>query len=137
MILEFPQIPDFLDVQDVLDVHEYELERFGGGGGVRDQALLESAVAMPSMTFDGAYLNGDLFGIAAAYLFHIAKNHAFIDGNKRTGLASALLFLRLNGLRLTQTPCPRLYDATIAVIEERMDKDELAELFRSLPWTEA
>jgi len=75
------------------------------------------------------YANGDLFDIAAAYAFHLAQAQAFLDGNKRTGIGTALLFLRANGV--TQVPDDiHLYDAMIAIAEKRLDKAGLAEMFR-------
>ena len=67
---------------------------------MRDLGLLDSAVAMPAQAFGGEYLHEFPHGMAAAYLYHLVKNHAFVDGNKRVGLAAALVFLRLNGYRL-------------------------------------
>jgi hypothetical protein len=76
--------PEFLDLEEVLEIHALELDEFGGIAGVRDRGLLESAVEQPRATAFGELLHADLFEMAAAYLFHIAKNHAFLDGNKRT-----------------------------------------------------
>lgn len=84
--------PEFLTVEDVLELQERALERFGGGQGIRDRGLLESAVAAPQASFGGEYAHTSLFEIAAAYAFHIAQNQPFLDGNKRAGLGSALLF---------------------------------------------
>ncbi len=77
---------DFLDADEVLDLHAAQLEVFGGGSGLRDRGLLESAVAQPQASFGGQYAHDGLFATAAAYLFHIVSNHPFIDGNKRAGL---------------------------------------------------
>ena len=68
--------------------------------GVRDHALLESALAQPGAAFGGEFLHVDLFAMAAAYLFHIVKNHPFLDGNKRTGLIVAITFLAINGVSI-------------------------------------
>lgn len=87
--------PEFLDIHDVLRIHEDQIERYGGSAGLRDPGLLASAVETPRSTFDGKLLHDDLFEIAAAYLFHIVNNHPFVDGNKRTGTAAALIFLDL------------------------------------------
>ena len=83
------EAPDFLDIEDVLELHALQLARYGGADGVRDRGLLESAVAQPQATFDGAFVHDGLFAMAAAYLFHIVQNHPFIDGNKRAGAAAA------------------------------------------------
>ncbi len=121
----------FLDVQDVLLIHEEQLARYGGAAGVRDAALLDSAVATPRATFGGEFVHEDLFAMAAAYAFHIAQNQPFTDGNKRTGLLAALVFLDLNDM-LVADPSGRLYDAMIAIAERRMDKAGLAALLREL-----
>ena len=76
--------------------------------------------------FGGEFLHEDLFAMAAAYLFHIVSNHAFIDGNKRTGLAAALTFLEINGHPIDKSS-PLLYDATMAVAEGKLDKAEIAD----------
>jgi death-on-curing protein len=76
--------PVFLDVEDVLLIHEEQLPRYGGSSGIRDRGLLESAVAMPRASAGGAFAHQDLFAMAAAYAFHIAQNQPFGDGNKRT-----------------------------------------------------
>ena len=92
--------PTFLNVDDVLDLHAAQLELYGGGAGLRDRGLLESAVAQPQTSIGGAFVHDGLFAMAAAYLFHIVSNHPFVDGNKRTGLLAALVFLDLNGIAI-------------------------------------
>jgi death-on-curing protein len=123
--------PDFLSVEDVTQIHDEQIATYGGAAGVRDRALLESAVAMPQAFFGEVYLHEDLAHMAAAYAFHIAQNQPFLDGNKRTGLVAALVFLDLNGVTVLD-PQEKLYDAMIAIAERRMDKDGLAELLRTL-----
>jgi death on curing protein len=123
--------PDFLSVEDVVQIHDEQINTYGGAAGVRDRGLLESAVAMPRVSFGEAYLHEDLAHMAAAYAFHIAQNQPFVDGNKRTGLVAALVFLDLNGVTVLD-PQEKLYDAMIAIAERRMDKDGLAELLREL-----
>lgn len=123
--------PAFLSIEAVLQIHARLLALHGGLEGIRDLKLLDSAVAQPMATFGGEFLHEDLFVMAAAYLFHIVKNHPFIDGNKRVGFVAALTFLELNGLAIAQES-PELYDATIAVAEGRLGKEGLAELFRRL-----
>lgn len=76
------------------------IKRFGGSFGIRDLGLIESAVARPKATFGGEYLYPSLFDKAAALLQSLLKNHAFVDGNKRTALTSAGIFLRKNGYKL-------------------------------------
>ena len=123
--------PEFLTVEDVLQIHDEQLTAYGGATGIRDQGLLESAVMMPQASFSEAYLHEDLAHMAAAYAFHIAQNQPFMDGNKRTGLVAALVFLDFNGVTILD-PEEKLYDAMIAIAERRMDKDGLAELLREL-----
>ena len=86
---------------------------------------------MPRTTFDGQFVHQDLFAMAAAYAFHIAQNQPFVDGNKRTGLAAALVFLDLNGITVAD-PEGKLYSAMIAIAEKELDKTGLAAVFRQL-----
>jgi len=88
--------PVFLTLDEVLAIHADQIRRYGGSHGVRDLGLLSSAVAMPQASFGGVYLHTSLAEMAAAYLFHIAQNHPFVDGNKRAALAAALAFIWLN-----------------------------------------
>src|SRR6185295_695065 len=94
--------PEFLDVDDVLAIHDEALAAFGGSAGVRDAGLLASAAAMPTATFGGELLHEDLFAMAAAYAFHIAQNQPFVDGNKRTAILAAIVFLDLNGIEIPE-----------------------------------
>jgi death on curing protein len=123
--------PEFLTVDDVLAIHILQLEKFGGSAGVRDLGLLESAVSQARASFAGAYLHEDLFAMASAYLFSIVKNHPFVDGNKRAGLAAAMTFLDLNGIAIDHSSA-LLYDATMAVAEGQLAKEDLAALLRRL-----
>ncbi len=119
----------FLGVDDVLAVHEDTIRHEGGLGGVRDLRLLEAAVMMPRQQFGGQYLHEDLAAMAAAYFFHIVQNHPFHDGNKRTGVMSALVFLKVNGVQ--QLPGPEELEAvTLAVASGRMRKEELTTWLR-------
>jgi death-on-curing protein len=90
--------PEWLDIDIVLDFHAEQLALFGGAEGIRDRGLLESALARPINKF--GYGENDLSALAAAYGFGIARNHAFVDGNKRAALASIIVFLGLNGIDL-------------------------------------
>ncbi len=126
--------PIFLSIAEVLDLHDLSLHRYGGSAGVRDRGLLESAVGQPMASFGGQFLHGDLAAMASAYLVSIVKNHPFVDGNKRAGLAAALTFLDLNGIEIDHSS-PALYDATMAVAEGRLDKAALADLLRKLAAT--
>ncbi len=121
--------PEFLDLADVLLIHEEQLARYGGSAGLRDEGLLESAIGMPQATFGGAFVHEDLFAMAAAYAFHIAENQPFVDGNKRTGVLAAVVFLELNGF-VVEEPPSGFYGAMIAIAERRLTKDGLADLLR-------
>ena len=94
----------FLSVDDVLLLHADTIDVDGGSQGVRDHGLLDAAVAMPRQQFGGALLHEDLAAMAAAYLFHIAQNHPFVDGNKRAAVMSALAFLLANGVEFSLAP---------------------------------
>jgi len=124
-------VVEFLETQDVLELHELQRARYGGADGVRDMGLLESAVAQPQATFSGEPLHADLFAMAAAYLFHIVRNHPFVDGNKRTGLLSALVFLDINGVSLEHGSAD-LHAMTMGVAEGRVPRDAIAETLRNL-----
>ena len=124
--------PLFLTLAEAVDIHADQIRRYGGQSGIRDLGLLESALAQPEASFGGEWLHGDLYAMAAAYAYHVCQNHPFFDGNKRAALASALVFLELNGMSLLD-PKGKLKDAVRAVASGRMDKPALAKLFRALP----
>lgn len=115
----------FLSFDEVLAIHARLIHRYGGSLGIRDRGLLESALAMPRMTFGGELLHGTLFEMAAAYLFHIVKNHPFVDGNKRAGLACGLVFLGLNEHRVVTTN-DALVELVLGVVDGRTPKSEVA-----------
>ncbi|WP_041622674.1 type II toxin-antitoxin system death-on-curing family toxin [Oscillatoria nigro-viridis] len=114
----------------VLSIHARQIERFGGTPGVRDESLLESALAQPQATFGGQFLHSTISEQAAAYLYHIAMNHPLIDGNKRTAFAVTDTFLRLNGCTLNLTD-DRAYDLVMRVARGTMTKEELSTEFES------
>lgn len=123
--------PYFLTPAEVLELHADQLARFGGSAGVRDMAALEAAVQTPRASFDGEFLHKGLFAMASAYAFHIAESQALIDGNKRTGLNAALVFLYINGYEVPD-PEGRLYRAMIDISAHALDKSGLALLLQSL-----
>jgi len=119
----------FLTLDDVLMLHADQVARYGGSATVRDLGLLDSAIAQPRMAFGGEPLCGDVYEMAAAYLFHIVQNHPFADGNKRTGAVAALVFLRLNSapVKLVRG---ELYAITLAVATGQAGKPDVATFFR-------
>lgn len=117
--------PSFLTLDEVLALHADQLERYGGSPGVRDMALLESALGAPRATFGGGLLHPTLPEMGAAYLFHIVRNHPFVDGNKRAGLAAAIAFLGLNDLWLEADP-DELVQLVVGVASGRVGKAEVA-----------
>jgi death-on-curing protein len=120
---------EFLTLDDVLSLHAGQIARYGGSPLVRDVGLLESAAATPTATFGGELLHASLEEQAAAYLFHLVKNHPFVDGNKRTGLVAMLAFLGLNG-RWLDAPDDDLTDLVLGVAEGRVTKAEVAVFVR-------
>ena len=106
--------PLFLSFEQVAAIHQEAIAKFGGTLGIRDRGALDSAIFHPrSVYFYGA---GDLFEIAAAYAFHIAEAQAFLDGNKRTAIGAALVFLEGNGVS-TECDADLIYQAMIAIAE--------------------
>jgi len=123
-------LPLFLDINQTLRTHRSLIEHYGGVEGVRDIGLLHSAVAMPQASFGGEFLHRDLFEMGAAYLYHIVQNHPFIDGNKRTGAAAAIIFLAMNGIEI-EADEDGLVELTLAVAEGKASKREIADFFKS------
>jgi death-on-curing protein len=122
---------DFLTVEDVMSFHEEQLHLFGGLAGVRDRAALEAAVGAPAASYNGEFLHASIFDMAAAYAYHLAQNHPFVDGNKRTALNAALVFLGLNG-RDVSDPDGDLYEGMIGIAERRVSKEHFANLLERL-----
>ena len=121
--------PRFLSLDEVMEIHADQVERYGGSPGIRDVGLLQSAIAMPESGFGDEYLHADLFEMAAAYLFHIVQNHPFIDANKRVGTMAAYAFLNLNGLTLTAKD--REFESVVlSVAQGKMGKAAIAEFLR-------
>jgi len=124
-------MPVFLTMNQVFAAHKSLIETYGGTDGIREVGLLESALAMPMAAYGEDYLHADIFEMAAAYLYHITQNHPFLDGNKRTGAASALIFLALNDIEL-EADEDGLIDITLKVATGKADKPEIASFFRSI-----
>ena len=121
--------PKFMTLAEVHYVHEESLARYGGSAGIRELGLLESALESARNVF--WYGHGGLFEIAAAYAFHVAQAQAFIDGNKRTAVASAVLFLRINGVRVPKDD-GSIYLAMIQIAEKRLDRNGLAAVLKQI-----
>ena len=121
--------PVFLTLAEIIEIHEYQIERFGGSDGLRGLDLLNSAIGMPSSSFNGKYLHPTIPDMAAAYLFHIVGNHPFLDGNKRVGTMSALVFLEMNGYDFNASD-DELTAVVLLVASGKMLKDELSLFFR-------
>ncbi len=122
-------VPFFLSSYQVDKIHQKSIAEFGGTLGIRDRNALESAIYHPQNVY--LYGEGDLFEIAAAYAFHIAQAQAYLDGNKRTGVASALEFLTGNGVSISGDSM-LIYDVMIAIAERRSTRQDLANTLRQL-----
>jgi death-on-curing protein len=119
--------PRWLDVETALAIHDRQLAEHGGGSGVRDAALLESALARPINAW--SYGVDDWAALAAAYAFGVARNHPFVDGNKRTAWVLSRLFLGLNGQALDFPPGAAIA-AMLALAAGALSEDEMADWFR-------
>jgi death-on-curing protein len=120
-----------LTLEIVLEIHAEAITRFGGSDGLRDRVLLESAIAAPQASLDGASLFSDTVEIAAAYLFYLCNNHPFIDGNKRAALGACLVFLQLNGF--TPAPdCQEWENLTLAAATGSLSRDDVTARLRKL-----
>jgi death-on-curing protein len=122
--------PVFLGLDEVIEIHHDQIDRYGGPSGIRDIELLKSAISMPPATFGGEYLHKNLYEMAAAYLFHVVRNHPFLDGNKRTGAVAAVVFLIMNGIEL-QADEDSFEKLVRSVAEGKTDKAKIAEFFRN------
>jgi death-on-curing protein len=120
-------------VEAVIAIHSEVLAAHGGGSGIRSRELLESAVAAPQATMMGAPMITDVTEIAAAYLFYLCSNHAFVDGNKRVALATCLVFLSENGLLQNETLVVEDWEnLTLAVAAGVMSRDDVTRMLRKL-----
>ena len=117
--------PVFLTLDEVLALHEDQIRRYGGATGLRDSGLLSSALGAVSATFGGRFLHESPFEMAAAYLSHLARNHPFVDGNKRTALVCALAFLWMNDV-VVEADDDELTALVLAVAKGRATKAEAA-----------
>jgi death-on-curing protein len=120
-----------LTLEIVREIHGEAIARFGGSDGVRDSALLESAVAAPQASFGGKSPYRDLAEVAAAYLYYLCRNHPFIDGNKRAGLGSCIVFLRLNGVE-PRRDGPEWEELVLAIAAGSLDREQATVWLREL-----
>ncbi len=120
----------FLTCDQVVSLHQLQIRQFGGAPGVKDEALLLSALAQPEAGFDDQYFHKDLFEMAAAYLFHLVKNHAFNDGNKRIAALTAAVFLEVNGISLTADEV-EFEKVVLSAAQSLMTKSQIADFFRN------
>lgn len=118
-------------VDIVEEIHAEAIRQFGGLDGVRDRALLESAVAAPQATFGGESVFRDMVEVAAAYLFYICRNHPFLDGNKRAALGACIVFLRLNG-KETAADSSEWETLTVEVADGSLDRHNATTRLRRL-----
>ena len=123
--------PVFLTLAEVIEIHKNQITEYGGTLGVRDFGLLQSALAQPEASFSGKWLHEGFFSMASAYAFHFCQNHPFLDGNKRTALTSALVFLEMNGVSINE-PHEELLEAMLKMAEGRLTKQQFAEILKNL-----
>ena len=119
----------FLTFADIVEIHEYQIENFGGASGLRDIELLKSAIGMPESTSGGAFLHPTIYEMAAAYLYHLVENHPFVDGNKRVGAMAALVFLDINNIDF-DAPDELFTEMVLKVASGKMLKAEISLFLR-------
>ena len=120
---------EFLTLEDVLALHDELIQRYGGTPRLRDAGLLEAALAMPQAGFGGQYFHEFPHEMAAAYLFHLVRNHAFVDGNERVALACAILFFKINRVPYSITE-EEAAESILAAASGNMDKGAVTAFFR-------
>lgn len=113
-----------------MSFHKEQLEQYGGKTGVRDETLLESALAQPEASFGGEYVHKDIFQMAAAYGYHICLNHPFFDGNKRTSLIAMYTFLYVNGYQIVAKK-KSLFAIVMDLAKGEVTKEELSEYLKT------
>ena len=121
--------PKFVDIQQAIAIHDFLIEKYGGSLGLRDEGLLESALAQPQASFFGELLHPTIAEQAAVYLFHLCKNHPFIDGNKRAAFGVMVAFVAVNNYRLNLSN-DQLYNLVLDVAASKIDKPQLIEVIR-------
>lgn len=121
----------FLTVEQVIQIHDDLVNQYGGLHGIRDMGLLISAIEMPKASMFGEYLHESIYDKASAYMFHIVCNHAFLDGNKRTGAACTLIFLHQNGISKDYDKVS-FEEMTCKVAQNLITKNQISEYLKSL-----
>ncbi len=119
----------FLSLDDILFMHEQEIKTAGGEPSIRDLEAVKACIEAPKATFGGNFLL-DLFGMAASYISCFVFRHPFVDGNKRTALASALTFLYLNGYEVNESYEEELADLVLSLVTKKQTKEGVAEFLR-------
>lgn len=129
--VDYMQKIKFLTLNQIIFIHDKLLNLYGGAQGLKDINLLKSAIAQPRATFDGNFLHPSIGEMAAAYVYHLIKNHAFLDGNKRTGIFSAIVFLEKNkfSAKLSQK---QFYQIAVDVAMSKISKTDLAQIFNNM-----
>ncbi|MFO0916994.1 MAG: type II toxin-antitoxin system death-on-curing family toxin [Planctomycetaceae bacterium] len=117
-------------MDELVVIHQRVISAHGGSVGIRDRGLLESAASVPAAQFSGQYLHVDVPTMAAAYLFHLCKNHPFLDGNKRVALAAADVFLELNDYQLSASD-DELEKLTLSVADSSTSKEAAVAFFQA------
>ena len=117
--------PSFLTTEDILFIHEQEIQKAGGAPGIREKQNVQTCADAPKASFNGEYLN-DLFEMAASYIICLTIRHPFVEGNKRTALASALTFLYLNGYEVKESYDLELADLVLDFLSKDISKEDLA-----------
>lgn len=119
----------YLELDEILMIHDDQILNFGGLPGIRDQALLNSAVMQADLVLYGKRMFTKIYEVAAIYAYHIVKNHAFVDGNKRTGIVVALTFLEINGYEITVSN-KVLYDFVVGIASSKLSEDDVIIFFK-------
>ena len=118
----------FLGPAQIMAIHSHQISAYGGLHGIRDHKLLESAVNYPQAMFAQEYLHHNIYCMAAAYMYAITKNHPFLDGNKRTGIATAILFLERNDI-LIEATIDELFELAISTATSKNTESDIALFF--------
>ncbi len=122
-------VPKFLTYEQVIALHRLQIEEFGGSHGVKDDGLLLSALGQPESGFGDELFHKDLYEMAAAYLFHLVKNHAFNDGNKRIAALASVVFLEVNGLMVIADE-DEFEKLVLDAAQSLVSKEQIADFFR-------